>query len=122
MNLLAAGIDSLRDDLQRVAAERVVYAPAARGAASVECDAVVGRTVFRQDSPNGTAIRTETRDFLFGADALGVEPRRGDRIAWGGRSWEVQGVGGEPVWRWSDPQHRALRVHAKLVRAGGQVP
>jgi len=122
VNLLVAGIDSLRDDLNRVAAERVVYAPAARGAAPVECDAVVGRTVFRQDSPNGTAIRTETRDFLFGADALGVEPRRGDRIAWGGRVWEVQGVGGEPVWRWSDPQHRALRVHAKLLRAGGQVP
>lgn len=115
MNLLAAGIDSLRDDLQRVAAEDVLYTPAGAGQSALPHKAIVGKTVFAQTAPGGTAIRTETRDFIFAADGFEIEPRRGDRIAWSGRVWEVQGVGGEPVWRWSDPQHRALRVHAKLV-------
>lgn len=118
MNLLAAGIDSLRGDLAKVASDAVVYTPSAAGSAQIATRAVVGKTVFAQTAPSGTSVRTETRDFLFDADALSVEPKRGDRIAWGGRTWEVQGVGGEPVWRWSDPQHRALRVHAKLVLGG----
>lgn len=113
--MLAAGIESLRDDLQKVAAEDVLYTPAGSKSEALPHKAVVGKTVFSQTAPGGTAIRTETRDFLFAADGFEIEPRRGDKIAWDGRTWEVQGVGGEPVWRWSDPQHKQLRVHTKLV-------
>ena len=49
------------------------------------------------------------------AGALGaIEPRRGDVVTWHGRAFEVLSVGGEPCRRWSDPLHRARRVHTKL--------
>ena len=129
MNLLASGIASMHDDLAAYAAEAVVFVQP--GAAEVpkgtppadlriETSALVGRTIFRQVASSGVDIRTETRDFVFRAADLAVEPRRGDRVEWGGRKWEVWGAGGEPAWRWSDPQHAALRVHTKIVLGGRQ--
>lgn len=121
MNLLASGIASMHDDLAACAAEAVVFVQpgAVPGTPPtdlrIETSALVGRTIFRQVAASGVDIRTETRDFVFRSADLAVEPRRGDRIEWGGRKWEVWGAGGEPAWRWSDPQHAALRVHTKIV-------
>lgn len=119
MNVLEEGTESLRADLLGAASELVSYSRAARGTDAAvalrDVPAVVGRTVFSQVAASGATIRTETRDFILGADALGaLEPRRGDVVTWHGRAFEVLSVGGEPCWRWSDPLHRARRVHTKL--------
>jgi len=95
-----------------------------RGAASVEVQATVGRTLFEVTDDYGVVQRTESRDFLILAADLvlggaAVLPERGDRVreTQDGRTYvyEVMAPGKEPPWRFSDAYRRTLRVHTKQV-------
>ena len=88
-----------------------------RSGGSVELTATLGRTLFRSENEYGVTLRVESRDFLVSAEELPSEPQRGDRIVHAGRSYEVLAPNGEPVWRWSGPQHVTRRIHTKEVGA-----
>ena len=88
-----------------------------RNGGSVELTASVGRTLFRAENEYGVTVRIESRDFLVSAEALPGEPQSGDRIVHAGRVYEVLAPNGEPVWRWSGPQHVTRRIHTKEIGA-----
>lgn len=120
-NLLQAGSAWL--DAQRKAhmSSPVTYS---RGEASVEVQATVGRTVFEIDDGAGILQKVESRDYLVLTADLVLDgeptlPQAGDRIreADGAKTfvYEVMAPGGEPVWRYSDPYRKTLRIHTKHV-------
>lgn len=121
-DLLQQGSDFLEDQRHTHLSRPVMYA---RGAESVELNATVGRTVFEQADEFGIVQRTESRDYLLRAQDLILmmgavtEPRVGDRVseAVDGTTWiyEVMAIGGEPHYRFSDPERRTLRVHTRLI-------
>ena len=82
---------------------------------SAELTATVGRTLFRAENEYGVTIRVESRDFLVSVNQMPREPQRGDRITYAGRIYEVLAPNGEPVWRWSGPQHVTRRIHTKEI-------
>ena len=86
-----------------------------RSGGFVEVTASVGRTLFRAENEYGVTIRVESRDFLVSAEKLPDEPQSGDRIVHAGRVYEVLAPNGEPVWRWSGPQHVTRRIHTKEI-------
>ena len=86
-----------------------------RSGGSVELMATVGRTLFRAENEYGVTVRVESRDFLVSAEDLPGEPQSGDRIVHAGRVYEVLAPNGEPVWRWSGPQHVTRRIHTKEI-------
>ena len=92
--MIRTGIDALRAAQFDVLSVDATYR---RGTEGRRVKAVVGRTVFRSMNEYGAWVRTETRDFIIPAGQLDLEPRTGD----------------EPVWRWSDPYRKAIRVHTK---------
>ena len=61
---------------------------------------------------------TESRDFIVRTADLPEEPRRGDRFAWRGRTYEVLAPAGQPVWLWCDGFMNARRIHTK--ETGGE--
>ncbi len=112
--------------LGRVRAERlsrpVTYR---RGSDSIELAAAVGSTAFERTDDHSVIHRVESRDYLIAAEALVLagstaRPAAGDRIEEHGSEsvhvYEVAAPAGEPVWRYSDPQRRTLRIHTKLIR------
>jgi len=120
-DLLQQGSDWLEEQRTKFMTRQVVYQ---RRAESVQLAATVGRTVFQSVDEHGIMIRSESRDFLVlagdlvlaGAPAL---PRAGDRIREQPGNvtfiYEVMAPPGEPVYRFSDPYRRTLRIHSKLV-------
>ena len=60
-------------------------------------------------------MRTQRRDFIIEDGQFMFFPEKGDVIEFDGREFEVLAPNDEPVWRWSDPYHTALRVHTKLI-------
>ena len=113
--MIKAGIDALRSAQLGFLVSDATYR---RGAEARSVKAVVGRTVFRSVNECGAWVRTETRDFIIPAGQLGLEPRTGDEIAFDGGVYEVLAPYGEPVWRWSDPYRKAMRVHTKYTGDG----
>lgn len=108
----------LDDQRRRFMSRTVSYA---RGEASAEVLATVGRTTFDVADDYGVVQHWESRDYLVLAEDLadfGL-PERGDQIieVVGGQTlvYEVMAPGGETPWRWSDPYHRTLRIHTKQV-------
>ena len=120
--MIRTGIDALRAAQLDVLSVDATYR---RGTEGWRVKAVVGRTVFRSMNEYGAWVRTETRDFIIPAGQLDLEPRTGDEIVFDGGVYEVLAPNGEPVWRWSGPQHVTRRIHTKeiaeqyLVRTGG---
>jgi len=116
MDLLGNGLDWLERQRERFLARPVRYR---RGSMDLPVPATVGRTLFRLAAGPGAHERIESRDFLIAATHLAAlePPQRGDRIveeADGRRhTYEVLAPGGEPHWRWSDPNRRAYRIHTK---------
>lgn len=120
-DILEQGSAWLEAQRTRFATRPVVYR---RGAASVEVFATIGRTEFQIDNGYGILERIEGRDYLIStADlVLGgtpVLPERGDQVreTVGEQTfvYEVLAPGKEPVWRYSDPYRRTLRIHTKHV-------
>lgn len=96
-----------------------------RGEQSAQLDAAVGSTAFERTDDYGVIHRVESRDYLIAAADLviageTVRPVAGDRVEEPGPDvlhvYEVIAPAGEPVWRYSDPQRRTIRIHTKLVR------
>jgi len=127
-DLLTRGSE-LIDRMRRAHLSRtVVYR---RGDDSAEVAATVGSTAFERADEYGVVHRIESRDFLIAAADLVLAgtatlPKPGDRVTETGdttvHEYEVMGAssrgGGEPAWRYSDPQRLTLRIHTKFVRTG----
>ena len=113
--MIAGAMKALREMQMAALAHPVVYFH--RGDEGKALCAVVGRTAFRLADDYGRAMRLVTRDFIVPAAELAVEPEPGDIVNEDGREYEVLSPGGEPCWRWSDPQRTARRIHTK--QSGG---
>jgi hypothetical protein len=114
----------LEDQRTRHASHAVTYV---RGGRAVEVLATIGKTTFEVDDGYGVLVRHESRDFLVLATELALDgqaflPQRGDRIqeTQGQQTfvYEVTAPGKEPVWRYSDPYRKTLRIHTKMVSDG----
>ena len=121
-DLLETGSNWLQDQRTRHLSRTVVYE---RGADTTTLSATIGRTVFEIDDGHGVIQRHEARDFLVLADDLVLGgsktlPQAGDRIRETQGTtvfvYEVMAPGNEPVWRYSDPYRKTLRIHTKHVK------
>jgi len=123
MTLLSRGLAKLRAALATGAGVSIRYV---RGATSIEGTGWVGRTVFSQlpSAQGGAAVVFGDRDYLIPVAALTTladppTPIRGDRIEETIEgvecTFEVIAPGGEPPWRFSDPQRTLYRLHTKKV-------
>ena len=110
--MIRTGIDALRSAQLDFLVSDATYR---RGAEARSVKAVLGRTVFRSMNEYGAWVRTETRDFIIPAGQLDLEPHAGDEIVFDGGVYEVLAPYNEPVWRWSDPYRKAIRVHTKYT-------
>ena len=98
-----------------------------RGTDEKEVQATIGKTEFEQADDAGLIHRVESRDFLVRTEDLDlgaglILPRAGDQVretvGVGGTNvfvYEVNGPGGQPPFRYSDPYRRALRIHTKYI-------
>lgn len=91
-----------------------------RSSTTLRLTAIIGRTQSPADSQNGrTVLQQADRDFLidpativFGS--LVTDPRKGDRIDYGGKAFEVwPTVDGEKCWSPSDGYGHLIRVHTR---------
>ena len=111
----------LEDQREAFLSRTVIYQ---RGADTVEVTATIGRTLFAVDNGDGAALRVESRDYLIRAARLVLDgdvilPRSGDQVHEMQDGvifiYQVMAPGDEPVWRYSDPYRRTLRIHTKQV-------
>jgi hypothetical protein len=95
-----------------------------RGTSTIDVQATIGRTVFEQADEYGIVQKTETRDYLIRTADLVLDgqvtlPKRGDlvRETEGTTTfvYEVLSPGDEPVFRYSDPYRKTLRIHTKHI-------
>ncbi len=108
----------LVDKQKASTSQSVVYK---RGANSVTIQARTeqAESVLEQE---GVIVNVVSRDFIFLAADLILnsvleEPKRGDRITWGGSEYDVFPVDGEKVWRWSDNFKKQIRVQTQEVKS-----
>ena len=96
----------------------------ARGSSTVEVQATIGRTEFEQTDEYGIVHKVESRDYLIRTADLVLDgqptlPKRGDQIRESDGTttfvYEVLSPGDEPVFRYSDPYRKALRIHTKHI-------
>lgn len=121
-DLLKQGAAWLNDQRHQHLTRTVVYR---RGTSSVDVQATIGSTAFRIDDDTGASIVSISRDYLVRTTDLVLDgspalPRRGDQIEdddGQGQTHvhEVMAPGGEPEWRYSDPQRSTLRIHTKEI-------
>jgi len=120
-DMLEQGATWLDDQRHQHMTRSVSYA---RGSSTVEVQATIGRTVFEQADEFGIVQKTETRDYLIRTEDLVLDgqvtlPKRGDLIreAEGTTTfvYEVLSPGDEPVFRYSDPYRKTLRIHTKHI-------
>lgn len=120
-DLLDRGSAFLDDQRHRHLSRTVLYR---RGADEQEVQATIGKTEFEQADDAGLIHRVESRDFLIRASDLDLGagptlPRAGDQVRETSGSqvfvYEVNAPGGQPPFRYSDPNRRVLRVHAKHI-------
>jgi hypothetical protein len=123
MGLLQAGQAYLAGAVGKAAGVGISYA---RGATVVTITAEsgaawVGRTAFTSVQQGAIRVEWGDRDYLILASALAAigEPAEGDRITetvnGTAKVFEVMSPGGEPPWRYSDPQRSVFRLHVKQV-------
>ena len=121
-DLLETGSNWLQDQRTQHMSRTVTYE---RGIDTVSLSATVGRTLFEIDDGHGVIQRHEARDFLVLADDLVLAgsktlPQAGDRVRETQGTtvfvYEVMAPGNEPVWRYSDPYRKTLRIHTKHIK------
>ena len=121
-DLLETAETWLAGQLKSSVGKSIVYR---RGDNTVPLTATVGSSVFEQRDDTDTVINQwEGRDFLIlpadlVLDGSTVTPERGDQIVEtvGGESltYEVMSPGDEPVFRYTGPHRKQLRIHTKQV-------
>lgn len=88
--------------------------------------AVVGRTVFADNTVGGTRVTFGERDYLIpaadyllGPSGAVCEPKEGDQftetVNGVALTFEMMPIPGEPAWRYSDSGRTLLRIHVKRV-------
>lgn len=106
--------------------EAAAGAPVAmtRSGTTATLTAVIGRTVYAVNRPDGARIEFGERDFLVtaaelvAANATWTVPAVGDRFVVSGETVTYEckpPATGEPAWRWSDPLKTTFRIHAVEV-------
>lgn len=78
--------------------------------------ALVSETTFETATDFGFT-RYETRDFLFVASALSIEPRKADVIVEGTKRYTVTAPQSGAEWRYEDENRRIIRVHCVLSKS-----
>jgi hypothetical protein len=120
-DVLAKGLAWLEAQRHKHLTRTVTYV---RNGVAIEWAATVGRTVFEETDAFGAVHRLESRDYLGCSRDLVIggeifEPAAGDQVKEQiGASvavYEVMSPGGEPPFRYSDPDHITVRVHTKRV-------
>jgi len=120
-DLLQTGSDWLESKRHLHLTRTVTYE---RGSSSVSLQATIGKTEFGVVDESGFEQRYDARDFLIRSSDLVLDgkpalPERGDRIRDADGAtvyvYEVMAPGQEPVYRYSDPYRKTLRVHTKLI-------
>ena len=120
-DMLEQGASWLDDQRHQHMTRSVSYA---RVASTVAVQATIGRTEFEQADEYGIVHKVESRDYLIRTADLVLEgqstlPKRGDQIRETDGSttvvYEVLSPGDEPVFRYSDPYRKALRIHTKHI-------
>jgi len=89
-----------------------------RGPLEATFEATFGQTAYEVQDEFGVLIVAHAPDFLLSAADLAavfVEPALGDRIEADGKLYEVMRIGGEGVWRYSDPHRQTMRIHTKEI-------
>ena len=124
-DLLEQGASWLDEQRHAHMTRTVVYV---RGGESVEVQATIGRTAFEQADEYGVVHKIESRDYLIRTADLVLGgsptlPKRGDQIREKDAEvtfvYEVLSPGDEPVFRYSDPYRKALRIHSKHAATEG---
>lgn len=120
---LSPGVEWLRDKLREDESRPVTYKRDSFRLPDIS--ATIGRTLLKlDDGLGGVRIEYTDRDYLIAAEDLvfggkQIEPERGDRIEEedGDKllTYEVMAPAPEPVWRWSDPYRKILRIHTKEI-------
>lgn len=92
-----------------------------RGADSVSITAAIGATEFERDDGDGVQVAFKSTDFIITASEIilggfATQPRRGDKIVSGTRTYEVLSINGEPHFSWMDAAGTLMRIHTKLIR------
>ena len=114
-DLLQQGAAWLVGQRSRHMGRRVSYR---RGLIAVEITATYGRTEYEIADAYGGRVGAEMTDFLISTTDLARSfgrPEPGDRIQADGTAYEVMDLAGQGCWRWSDPYHASMRIHAKEV-------
>jgi len=121
-DLLERASNWLEDQRTRHATRPVTYQRSLFTSAPI--NATVGKTVFEQADEFGVVQKVESRDYLMFTTDLVLNsevtlPQRGDRVreTQGSKTFTYEvvapGGGGEPVFRYSDPYRKTLRIHTK---------
>ncbi len=110
---IAAGLA----DLRGFAGFPGVYA---RGALSCAVTASLGNTPLERviDEDTGTVLKTIAADWMIAVaelvlDGLPATPQRGDLLTIDGTVYEVQPLGSEPCFAYSDALGTQYRIHVK---------
>jgi len=111
-NLLRAGSAWLEQMRVAHCSSQVVYR---RGDTDTAVNATYGETRYEQLDVQGFPIESRAWDFLVAASELGFEPQAGDQIIADGQVYELLPVGGDGVWRWSDPFRQTYRIHTRQI-------
>lgn len=89
------------------------------GVETADVAMTIGKTMADVEGDRGVTVRTNISDILitaadykFGGSA--VEPRRGDEIDYGGKTYRAMPIAGGEVWRYCENVNRtSLRIHTK---------
>lgn len=120
-DMLEQGASWLDDQRHQHMTRAVSYV---RGASTIEVQATIGRTIFEQADEFGIVTKTESRDYLIRTADLVLDgqttlPKRVDQIRETDGTttfvYEVLSPGDEPVFRYSDPYRKSLRIHTKHI-------
>ena len=120
-DMLEQGASWLDDQRHQHMTRSVSYA---RGTSTVPVQATIGRTEFEQADDFGIVHKIESRDYLIRTNNLVLDgqatlPKRGDQIRETDGTttvvYEVLSPGDEPIFRYSDPYRKALRIHTKHI-------
>ncbi len=113
-DLLNTGVAWLAQQLAAHAAQSIAYT---HSATTATLAAAVGQTTFAADRGDGGTVEWQSVDFVLPlADFVAAGftlPERDDRIAWGGRTYEVLPVGAQ-CYR-LDQTRGLLRISTKRI-------
>jgi hypothetical protein len=108
--------------LARVCGQAIVYKA---GAISVSIpDAVLGSSLHESEQATGAVIRVKSTDWLIDPAKLvhnnqAIEPTPGHRIEHTvngvKRTYEVNPIGSNPCWRFSEPSRDRYRIHTREI-------